>query len=255
MPLRARGAVGDVAHRVDRLMCRAGCDDRLVCRLSGLARCRAVPPPRRRFQRFGHPAVPASPPSAISPRIGPMKWTPSTMSFATLRLTSPDSTTSSGSWPAPSAPAARWRAGWSRRDRWRGRWPSSPSGRRWRARPARGRNRAPAGYGRHPASSSREKRSVWTLSAASAPTASGVTNSCAAGHDRDGCAALAQPADQVEALIGRDAARDDQENRLPLRTMAFYPLPFAPPSTLSLWRITCNRTRFEVARPKQDRWA
>ena len=64
-------------------------------------------------------------------------------------------------------------------------------------------------------SSSRSKRSVKTVPPVSAPTESGVTNSCAAsGHDRaHGVAALAQAADQVERLVGGDAAADDKEDR------------------------------------------
>jgi len=47
------------------------------------------------------------------------------------------------------------------------------------------------------------------------------------GHDNaDRAALLAQPADQLEALIGRDAARDDQQNPPVLQQLT-------PPSPLS----------------------
>ena len=65
-------------------------------------------------------------------------------------------------------------------------------------------------------SSSRSNRSVKTRSPLIAPADSGVTKRWAAvGHDHAHAdAALAQPADEVEALVGGDAAADDEENAL-----------------------------------------
>ena len=65
-------------------------------------------------------------------------------------------------------------------------------------------------------SSWRSNSSVKTWSAVSAPTDSGVTNSCAAAviTAAHRGAALAQPADQVERLVGGDAAADDEQDAL-----------------------------------------
>ena len=63
-------------------------------------------------------------------------------------------------------------------------------------------------------SSLRSNSSVNTRSPVSAPTDSGVTNSCAARvmHRAHGNPALAQAADQVQALVGGDAPADDQQH-------------------------------------------
>jgi hypothetical protein len=72
------------------------------------------------------------------------------------------------------------------------------------------------GYGRHRARPERSNRSVKTRSAESAPTDSGVTN-CSAARRHDAAHAERRAraaADQVEALVGRDAAADDEQDAL-----------------------------------------
>ena len=65
-------------------------------------------------------------------------------------------------------------------------------------------------------SSLRSNSSVNTRSPVSAPTDSGVMNSCAAlvMTARTADPALAQAADQLQALVGGDAAADDQHDAL-----------------------------------------
>ena len=65
-------------------------------------------------------------------------------------------------------------------------------------------------------SSARENRSSNTVSAASAPTASGVTNALAPSvmTGRTAAPRSRQPADQVEGLVGGDAAGEDQQDPL-----------------------------------------
>ena len=65
-------------------------------------------------------------------------------------------------------------------------------------------------------SSSRSNSSAKTRSLVSAPTDSGVTNSCAAlvMTARTAIPALAQAADQLQAFVGGNAATDDQHDAL-----------------------------------------
>ena len=88
--------------------------------------------------------------------------------------------------PAPSAPACRWPAAWSRRGRRPGRAPPWPSGRRWPARPPPGRPSATARCGPSRASSvRREELGIDLVLGQSAASDSGVTNSAPArGQDR-----------------------------------------------------------------------
>ena len=85
--LLAGGTVGDVAHRIDRLVRRAGGDDdapaseRLVAIIAAEERLGRG----RDLERLGHAAEPASPLSAISPAFGPTTATPSAASRARLR--------------------------------------------------------------------------------------------------------------------------------------------------------------------------
>ena len=148
--LLAGRAVGDVAHRIDRLVRRPRGDDDALAGERALAgvRRRAASPPRRR-----------SPPAPPCGRCRLRRAPPSRRHWARRSrrrrrpvardcAASPCAPTSSGSSPARSGSACRWRAAPRWRDRRRGRPPSSPSGRRWRARRRRDRCRARAGCGR-----------------------------------------------------------------------------------------------------------
>ena len=158
--------------------------------------------------------MPASPLSAISPAFGPTKWTPSARSVATFRCV------------AGCAHIAGFIAGASSTGASVGKQDCggeivgaagrhlAPSGRRSPAR----RRSASASRARRmwptSCSSSRSNSSVKTLPPVSAPTDSGVTNSCAAFviTARTVAPALAEPADQVERLVGGDAAADDEKH-------------------------------------------
>ena len=216
--LLAGGAVGDVAHGIDRLVRRAGGDQhvaaRPVGRVAAAGKRRGLDARRSISGTSASRPTPASPRSAISPTLGPTKAMPSACSVRDVALRSPDATTCAGSSPARPAPACR-----------------SPSARRWRdrrhgRRPSRASRSAVAGATTIRSasrdsrmwpisrSSSRSNRSVNTRSLVSAPTDSGVTN-CgrrAGHHAAHRVAALAQAADQVEALVGGDAAADDQQD-------------------------------------------
>ena len=85
--LLAGGAVGDIAHRIDRLVGRAGGDQHALA-LERLRRPRARAiclPARRSPVGSAMRPRPRSPASAISPSLGPMKAKPSATSCARLR--------------------------------------------------------------------------------------------------------------------------------------------------------------------------
>ena len=202
--LLAGGAVGDVAHRIDRLVRRPAGDEHVAAGERALhgARCGSRLPmafgdlTAARGGGGGRPAAPrspstssgtsasrpgpASPRSAISPTLGPDEMHAVGLAAARRCAGWPDAATCAGSWPAPPAPACRSPSARTRRDRRRGRPPSWPAGRRWPAPPrsasaSRERRMWPISR-----SSSRSNSSVNTRSLVSAPTDSGVMNSCAA---------------------------------------------------------------------------
>ncbi len=87
--LFARGAVGDVAHRIDRLAGRAGGDQDALAGRGRSARWRAQEPfGARRRSPAARPCgpVPASPRSAISPALGPTIRTPSRCKLRDIAL-------------------------------------------------------------------------------------------------------------------------------------------------------------------------
>ena len=216
MALLAGRAVGDVAHRVDRLMRRAGGDDDLPAR----QRLRPVSSSASMAATISSGSAmrpsPASPLSAISPCAGPTK--------RDAVLAQRRAVAARGRM-RPHLRVHRRRhqhrlVGGEQHGRGEivgdGRWRASPSGRRWPAPRRSGRLSRDSRIWPTSCSSWRSNRSVKTWSADSAPTDSGVTNSCAAAvitHAHRG-AALAQPADQVERLVGGDAAADDEQDAL-----------------------------------------
>ena len=65
---------------------------------------------------------------------------------------------------------------------------------------------------------------------------------CPRRHDRPyRCAALTQPPNEIEALVSRDAAGNDEEYALSRENHGLNPSPAGPDSSLSLWRTTCNQ--------------
>ena len=211
--LLAADAVGDIAHRVDRLMRRAAGDDRL--------------PAQQRLRRLQQSAIasriaigsdmrPAPTSSqAMAPSLGPTTSMPRELSgarFAWVALCMPTSARSSRARPAPAcrSPEARWTPG------------------RWPTRRHRARRSAVAGAtttksalaGKldvsHLALVSQRKQipnRPWFRSACSD---SAVTNSSPPRSARSSRRnrAHAQAADQVLHLERGDAARDDQQNPL-----------------------------------------
>ena len=179
--LLAGRAVGDVAHRIDRLVRRAGGDDdALAGERAWTASSSSASIAATISSGSAMRPTPASPLSAISPAFGPTMRDAVGDELREVALRRRVRPHAAGSSPARAAPACRSRAARRWRDRRRGRSPSWPSGRRSPARPRSGRCRAPAGYGRRRTRSSASNRSVNGCSPASAPTDSGVTNSCAA---------------------------------------------------------------------------
>ncbi len=223
-PWLARGAVGDVAHRVDRLVGRAGGDEDALCRRAGPIRGPLAasedsrPPPRSPAARPCGP-VPVSA-SAIAPSFGPTTATPSARSVARLRCVAGWShmrTFMAGAIRTGSVGGEQ--HGRGEVVRVPARHPGHEVGGGGRDHHQR-RRRAPGGYGRcRPRPRDRTGRCD-ARCPESAAAASGVTNCCApsvriAAHRS---AALAQAADQVERLVGRDAAADDEQDALGFQT-------------------------------------
>ena len=233
MALLAGGAVGDVAHGVDRLVRGAGGDEHAHAGERLIGSCpraaRAASP--RSFSIAATIACGSAmrpgpySPHAISPSSGPTKRF-RRRSVATLR-SSPDAATSAHSWRAPRAPACRWQAARSGRDR--SARPCAILARRSAVAGATTTRSASRDSRICPisASSLRSKSSVKTFSPVSTESESGVTNCGAAlGQDRAHRGApLLQAAHEIEALIGGDAAADDQEDALAVH-VAFTPLSF-----------------------------
>ena len=148
--LLAGGAVGDVAHRIDRLVGRAcGDEDALAGQRPWLRRTQKRARRRRRF--------PEAPPSGRRRphRLPPFRrhwarpWRRHRARAARHCGGSRHCSTSAGSSPAPAGSAGWPRAGWRWRDRRHDPAPSSPSGPRSQAPPRSGRSRGRDGYGRH----------------------------------------------------------------------------------------------------------
>ena len=148
--LFAGGAVGDVAHRIDRLVRRARGDQHALARerarlrraqqaLGGGRYFQSAPPSGRRRPRRLRP----------SRRHWVRSWRCHRARAARHCGGSRHCSTSAGSSPAPAGSAGWPQAEWRWRDRRRGPAPSSPSGRRSRAPPRSDRSRGQAGYGRH----------------------------------------------------------------------------------------------------------
>ena len=88
--LLAGRAVGDVAHRIDRLVGRPGGHQHALARQRAGALPQAAPaPPRRSPAAPPCGRAPASPLSAISPAFGPTNATPSAASCAMFRCVAP----------------------------------------------------------------------------------------------------------------------------------------------------------------------
>ena len=142
--LLARRAVGDVAHRVDRLVRRSARDQRADAGEGPAAGDQPFGGGHDR-RRFGHAAgadLAAREIAVVGSRCG----APRPRQEWRRCAASPDATTCARSLPARSGPACWWRAGRWTRDRWRDPRPSSRSGPRSPARPPRGPPRATGGY-------------------------------------------------------------------------------------------------------------
>ena len=232
MALLARRAVGDVAHGIDRLMCRAGGDEHAAAgeqcgirplratslgAVAWLCSSRAGP----RWRRRSRPALPCGQahirrrPSR--PRWGRQRRCHPRAAVATFRLVAACShmrtfmagaastRLSVASSTAVARSSARPCAILARR--------SAVAGATTIRSASRDRRICPIS-----ASSLRSKRSVKTFSSESTESDSGVTNSAPPrGHDRaHRRAPLLQAADEIEALIGGDAAADDEQDALVL---------------------------------------
>ena len=154
MALLAGGAVGDVAHRIDRLMGRArGHQHALAGERASAAGPARLPSSASAAATISSGSamrpMPASPRSAISPSPGPTTDDAvgrEPREIAPRRRMAPHPRIHGGRDQhrrRRSRAAPRWRG------RRHGRPPSWPSGRRSRAPPRPDRRRAPAGYGRH----------------------------------------------------------------------------------------------------------
>ena len=125
--LLAGRAVGDVAHRIDRLVGRPRGDQHALARAAASGGRGSRSSASIAATISGGSAMrptPASPLSAISPAFGPTKRDAVGAQRRAGCAGSPGAPTSAGSWPARSAPACRSRAAPSRRDRRRGPAPS-----------------------------------------------------------------------------------------------------------------------------------
>ena len=148
--LAAGGAVGDVAHRVDRLMRRPGGDDDLSARQRPGRAGRAG----ARWRRRSPAARPCGPRPPRRSRPSRRDWgrrrrCRRLSSVARLRRVAGCAHIAGFMAGAISTGFVRGNAARSRRGRWQGRWRAWPSGRRSPAPPRRDRPRATGGYGRH----------------------------------------------------------------------------------------------------------
>ena len=211
--LLAGGAVGDVAHRIDRLVRRPGGDEHVLAGERTARRRQQALDGRRRSPAARPCGRARSRPRPWRRRWGRRRATPSACRVSRLRcvagcchmrtfiagairigrvVASSTVEARSSAWP-PAILAMRLAVAGATTTRSASRasriWPIS-------------------------ASSSRSNRSVWLRSPESAEAASGVTNCCAPAvrMQRTRGAALAQAADEVERLVGGDAAADDEED-------------------------------------------
>ena len=131
-------------------------------------------------------------------------------------VASPDAATCAHSWRAPQAPSCRWQGARSRRDRSAS--PCAILARRSAVAGATTTRSASRERRIWPisASSLRSKSSVKVFSSVSTESESGVMNSAPpfVRIARTRSAPLLQAAHEIEALIGGDAAADDQEDAL-----------------------------------------
>ena len=176
--------------------------------------CSAASIAARISERLAHAAGADIRRTAIAPSSGPTNSDAVAAQRRDIAPASPDAATCARSSPARPARACRWRAAASWRDRRRGRAPCAPAdaavaGATTTRSASRERRMWPISC-----SSVSENRSVNTRSPARLAKESGVTKRAAAAREDDAHAraALAQPADQLERLIGGDAAADDEQH-------------------------------------------
>ncbi len=137
--LLAGGAVGDIAHRIDRLVRRAAGHQHMAARERQPARGRTTAPQKLLDALRRSPALPPCAPDPLRrARPSRRRWARRNgcrrLRGARRCAVSPDGATCAGSSPAPRARACRSRAAPPSRDRWHGPAPSGPEDRRSPAR-------------------------------------------------------------------------------------------------------------------------